>query len=81
MPISPTGKIDRKKLATYEIVKIEESTNFIAPQNEIQEIIANSWKQVLKLDKVSINDDYFDIGGDSLKIMSVLVLLKPHFPN
>ncbi|WP_335618201.1 AMP-binding protein [Clostridium saccharobutylicum] len=81
MPISPTGKIDRKKLATYEIVKIEESTNFIAPQNEIQEIIANSWKQVLKLDKVSINDDYFDIGGDSLKIMSVLVLLKPHFPK
>lgn len=81
MPISPTGKIDRKKLATFEIVKVEENDNYVAPQNEIQKIIADAWSQVLGLDKIGIYDDFFEIGGHSLKIMRVLVLLKPHFPG
>lgn len=81
MPISPTGKIDRKKLATYEIVKTEENTDYVAPENEVQEIIADSWQKTLKLDKVSIHDDFFEIGGHSLKIMSILVMLKPHYPK
>lgn len=81
MPISPTGKIDRKKLATFEVIKDTENFNYVAPQNETQTIIADAWKKVLALDKISIYDNYFDIGGHSLKIMSILVLLKPHFPD
>lgn len=81
MPISPTGKIDRKKLSTYEVIKIEQNDNYVEPQNEIQTIVADAWKQVLGVDKISIYDNYFDIGGHSLKIMSILVILKPHFPN
>lgn len=81
MPISPTGKIDRKKLATFDVIKIEQSDNYVAPQNETQATIADAWKQVLGLEKISIHDNYFDIGGHSLKIMSILVLLKPRFPD
>jgi amino acid adenylation domain-containing protein/thioester reductase-like protein len=81
MPISPTGKIDRKQLSTYEVLKVVENNNYIAPEDETQNIIANAWKEVLGLEKVSIYDDFFEIGGHSLKIMSVLVLLKPHFKN
>lgn len=81
MPISPTGKIDRKKLATYEIYHVEENANYVAPENETQKIISDIWGQVLGLEQVGIYDDFFEIGGHSLKIMSVLVLLKPHFPG
>lgn len=81
MPISPTGKIDRKKLGTFKVVKVELNDNYVEPQNEIQAIISDAWKQVLGLEKISIYDNYFDIGGHSLKIMSILVLLKPLFPN
>lgn len=81
MPISPTGKIDRKVLSSYEIAKVDDYTEYVAPENEIQEIIANSWMKALNLDKVSIHDDFFEIGGHSLKIMSILVLLKPHYPK
>lgn len=81
MPVSPTGKIDRKKLATFEICQVEENYDYVAPQDEVQQIIAHAWKKVLGLQKVSIYDDFFEVGGHSLKIMSVLVLIKPHYPG
>jgi thioester reductase-like protein len=81
MPISPTGKVDRKKLATFEVLQTEKNEHYVAPKNEIQQIIAYTWKQVLNLEQVSTDDDFFEIGGDSIKIMSVLVLLKPYFPQ
>lgn len=81
MPVSPTGKVDRKKLATFEIFEVEENDTYVAPRNEIEKVIADAWKEVLGLEQVSIYDDFFEIGGHSLKIMSVLVLLKPHFPG
>ena len=40
---------------------------YVAPTNEMEKTIANAWKEVLKLDKVGVHDNFFDIGGDSLK--------------
>ncbi|QYR23254.1 amino acid adenylation domain-containing protein [Paenibacillus sp. sptzw28] len=82
MPISPTGKIDRKKLAGYEHnEEHQESGEYAAPENETQRIIAAAWQEGLGLGQISLYDDFFAIGGDSLAIISVLVLLKPHFPE
>lgn len=84
MPLSPTGKIDRKKLAGYELRQEEQESGdegFEPPTNETQAAIAAAWQESLELGRIGIRDDFFEIGGDSLAIMHVLVLLKPRFPD
>lgn len=83
MPISPTGKIDRKKLAGYELPEAQDrdDESYAPPATEIQAAIAAAWQESLDLGKVGIHDDFFEIGGDSLAIIHVLVLLKPRFPE
>lgn len=83
MPLSPTGKIDRKRLDVYEIPVAEDevSSTYVAPENDIQRAIANAWEKVLYRKSIGIHDDFFEIGGHSLKIIEVLVLLKPSYPK
>ncbi|MDP4099061.1 amino acid adenylation domain-containing protein [Paenibacillus sp. P96] len=82
MPTSPTGKIDRKSLSNYDhrVLAVSEA-EFEAPATAIERRIAESWQEVLKLEQVGRYDDFFSIGGDSLAIIHVLVLLKPHYPD
>jgi acyl carrier protein len=49
---------------------------YMPPGNEIEKTIADTWKDVLKLDKVGINDNFFDLGGNSLDIVKVHRRLK-----
>ncbi|WP_017813581.1 non-ribosomal peptide synthetase [Paenibacillus shenyangensis] len=82
MPISPTGKAERKKLIAYPNTEVQEQpAGYVAPQNETQQRIADAWAQVLNKQEIGIHDDFFSIGGDSLHVIHVLVLLKPHYPS
>ncbi len=81
MPVSPTGKIDRKLLiAREDKISLRRESGEI-PQSETEKRIAEAWEKVLGIDEVGVTDDFFEIGGHSLKIISILVLLKPHFPS
>lgn len=82
MPTSPTGKIDRKGLLSYDH-RVGQSTedNFAEPATAVERIVAHSWQEALNLEEVGRHDDFFSVGGDSLAIIHVLVILKPHFPN
>lgn len=70
----PNGKIDLNALPYPE----EESTVFreqyIAPQNEIENILTKLWEQVLQVSRVGIKDDFFELGGDS--ILSLQIIAK-----
>lgn len=82
MPVSPTGKIDRKQLAVYEVEIVEEeNTHYDAPRNELEQEISAAWEKAMKRTRISIHDDFFEVGGHSLKILEILVMLKPKFPN
>ncbi|GAA0409209.1 amino acid adenylation domain-containing protein [Paenibacillus motobuensis] len=82
MPLSPTGKIDRKRLGTYDIpVQVEEDFNYVAPVTELEKEIAVAWENSLHRSRVGLYDNFFEIGGHSLKILETLVLLKPRFPK
>ena len=65
VPLTPNGKIDRKALF---IVDISENKNarFIDPINHTQLILLKIWKQVLKTEEISINHNFFEIGGNSI---------------
>ncbi|MFC2146434.1 amino acid adenylation domain-containing protein, partial [Acidobacteriota bacterium] len=66
IPLNPNGKIDRGRLPGSQISGAAE---YAAPGNEIERILAEVWSEVLGLDieKVSIDDNFFEIGGDSIK--------------
>lgn len=82
LPLSPTGKIDRKKLAGFPHEDaFDEERNYVAPETESQRLIAKAWEKVLSKEPIGLTDNFFDIGGDSLDVLHVLALLKPHFTN
>ncbi|WP_435166822.1 amino acid adenylation domain-containing protein [Paenibacillus glycanilyticus] len=82
MPISPTGKIDRKGLQRFNHMEnAAADEGFAPPATAIEQDVAASWQEALRLEQVGRYDDFFSIGGDSLAIIHVLVLLKPQYPE
>ena len=76
LPLTPNGKLDRLTLPIPENLDPELSTNYQAPKSEIEKSIAKVWKQVLQVEKVGINDNFFDLGGHSLLAMQINTKLR-----
>jgi len=66
LPLTPNGKIDRKALPAPDALNPQLETNYVPPQTEIEQAIATVWQQVLHLEKVGVDDNFFDLGGHSL---------------
>lgn len=63
MPLTPTGKINRRLLAQTE-VKIEQTRKeYAPPQNELENLLVQIWQEVLHIEKVGIHDNFFELGG------------------
>ncbi|WP_227008378.1 non-ribosomal peptide synthetase [Pseudoalteromonas luteoviolacea] len=74
MPLSTNGKVDRKALM---LVTEEQSVEkYIAPRNAIEKTLCSVWQQILKVDKISVRDSFFSIGGDSILSIRIVALLK-----
>lgn len=71
MPLTNSGKIDRAALpqASGERPKVDQE--YVAPATEIQKSIAAIWQEVLRLDKVGLHDNFFDLGANSLLMVRV----------
>jgi amino acid adenylation domain-containing protein len=71
IPLTPSGKIDRKALPEPDISPLEDH---VAPRNEIEEKIAAIWSEVLGIEKnlISIDGNFFDLGGHSLKVTTIV---------
>ncbi len=75
-PLTPNGKVDRKALPAPEGGRPELESAFVAPQNEIERAIAGVWQEVLGVEQVGIDDNFFDLGGHSLLLVQVQSKLK-----
>lgn len=71
LPLTSNGKVDRRALPAPDNVRPELATNYQAPHSEVEKTIAKVWKQVLQIEKVGINDNFFDLGGHSLLVVQV----------
>lgn len=82
IPFAPTGKVDRKALEKIEAdrVSLMGSREIIAPRNKVESDLVAVWQKVLKIDSVSVNDNLFDIGGHSLKVIEILAHVKQTYP-
>ena len=70
VPLKANGKMDRKALPKPDASDFK--TDYAAPENEIQEKLCNAMAKVLKLERFGINDDFYELGGDSLGSISVI---------
>ncbi|XYH95585.1 amino acid adenylation domain-containing protein [Sorangium sp. So ce1128] len=66
MPITPNGKLDRKALPTPAHIG-DAGRAYVAPSDELQGNLAALWADIFGIDRVSVKDSFFDLGGDSLK--------------
>jgi hypothetical protein len=71
LPLTPNGKVDRKALPDPEPIRPEVAAAFVAPRNELERAIAAIWCDVLQLDRVGVDDNFFDVGGHSLLLVEV----------
>ncbi|HEU5229109.1 MAG TPA: amino acid adenylation domain-containing protein, partial [Ktedonobacteraceae bacterium] len=75
LPLSPNGKVDRRALPAPEQERSGQATSYIAPRTAIEEILAGIWMQILHLERVSVFDNFFALGGYSLLAIKVLAHL------
>jgi len=78
-PLTPNGKVDRKALPAPDGVRPELESAFVAPQNEIERSISGVWQEVLGVQKVGVDDNFFDLGGHSLLLVQVQSKFKKIF--
>ncbi len=68
LPLTPNGKVDKKALPKPAETRLNEQ-RYVKPTNPVEEKLAKIWQAVLDVDQISIHDDFFEIGGHSLKAM------------
>lgn len=73
LPRTTTGKVDRKALPTPDPYS---QARRIAPRTEFEEIVAGIWEDVLNRRGISVEDNFFDLGGHSLLITQVLFRIE-----
>jgi len=78
IPLSPNGKADRRALPEPKIDRIDD-TSYVAPRNKTEQGIADIWKDLLKINRVGVNDSFFDLGGHSLLLVKMHRRLKADF--
>jgi amino acid adenylation domain-containing protein len=66
LPLTPSGKVDRRKLLEMEDVSSDADRSITPPRNQIQELLAGIWAEVLSINQVGVHDNFFDLGGHSL---------------
>ena len=74
LPLTPNGKLDRRSLPAPRWEGQSEKT-YPTPRNELEKAIAGIWQELLHVDRVGIDDSFFDLGGHSLLIIQAHRLL------
>jgi amino acid adenylation domain-containing protein len=75
IPLTPNGKVDRKALPSPS-GHAHSGVEYVAPRNEIEAKLVEIWQDILELDKIGVNDDFFDLGGNSIQVVRLHMALE-----
>jgi nonribosomal peptide synthetase DhbF len=79
IPLTPNGKVDRKALPIPDESLPDQKADYVAPRNEVEEVMAEIWADVLGIKKVGVFDHFFELGGHSLSATRLASRIRAAF--
>src|SRR5947209_3677081 len=79
LPLTPTGKVDRRALPAPEQFRQETSDPYVAPRGGTEEVLAELWRELLPGQAVGVHDNFFDLGGHSLSASRLIARVRHLF--
>lgn len=79
MPLTPNGKLDRRALPAPNTARVESIEAFVAPRTPVEKALATIWREVLGLETLGAEDDFFKLGGHSLLATQMVSRLREAF--
>lgn len=79
LPLTPSGKIDRRALPVPDQVRPELESTYVAPRTPTEKKVATIWADLLGLEQVGVRDSFFEVGGHSLLAIQLMVRLHQAF--
>ena len=79
LPLTPNGKIDRKALKKRDAGGVSSAAVHVAPRTPTEEAVAAIWAETLQVPSLSIDDNFFDVGGHSLSAARIITRLRSTF--
>ncbi len=76
IPLNTNGKVDRKNLPAPDRYAAASGREYAAPETELEKFAAGIWQEIIGLEKIGIDDNFFDLGGHSLLAMQVVSQLS-----
>ncbi len=80
LPLTPSGKIDRNALPDPAAARVP-GGDYVAPRNEVEREIAEIWQELLGLEQVGVEDDFFALGGHSLLATQMITRVRRRHGN
>ena len=77
LPLTPNGKLDRRALPEPEAAPAADA--YVPPANTVEEVLASVWAEILNVERVGVRDDFFQLGGHSLRATRVITRLRQTF--
>ncbi|MDP1815637.1 MAG: amino acid adenylation domain-containing protein, partial [Leadbetterella sp.] len=81
LPLTSNGKIDKKSLPDPKGLGLISGVEYVAPRNEIEEKLVKIWQEVLQREHIGVRDDFFAMGGHSLKATKVVAKINHEFKS
>ena len=79
LPLTPSGKIDRKRLPDPEGAGMFGTIAYVAPGNRTEEALVSIWQEILGKEKIGVKDNFFELGGHSLKAVRLVSRINKTF--
>ncbi len=79
LPLTANGKIDRRALPDPPVSRPELDIPFVVPRTSVEETVARICSEVLEVDQVGVDDNFFDLGGDSLLAGRIVARVNHHY--
>src|SRR5439155_11287711 len=79
LPLTPNGKLDRKALPPPDLAGQSQDDGFVAPRTPVEEALARIWAEVLRVDQIGVNDNFFALGGHSLLATQLIARMHDAF--
>lgn len=76
LPLTPNGKVDRQALPAPSAERSDSGSTYVQPQTQLEQTIAAVWQEVLGVEQVGIQDNFFDLGGHSLLLAKAQARLQ-----